>query len=275
MDKFLYWHVSAYRFVPLSKLKVWKTQLLNLCSQFDAQGTILISEEGINISATLSSTALMALQRYLDLFPETRNLYLKPSIAQAHLFSRMLVRIKKAIIPFPANATKKPEYIDASQLDSNYQNYMLLDVRNDYEYRIGSFANATHMNIKKFVDLKEQLEEAPQSWKAKDVVIFCTGGVRCEKVAPLMDNLGFKSVKQLKGGILEYLRHTNDSHWEGDCFTFDRRVSFTQKLRPGPHKLCFNCRSPLSEEDTRSPLYTEEKSCPYCATNTPQEKAPI
>lgn len=263
MEELRYWHVSSYQFTPLSNLPRWRSSLQAFFSKFDAYGTILLSEEGLNIAATLSPESYLALKAYLKLFPETRDMQLKLTVASSHLFSRMLVRIKKHIIPFCKKA-EPGSYIEAQKLDDNYEDHLMVDVRNDYEHRLGSFKNAVHLNIKKFVDLKEKLEQAPAQWKKKKVVIFCTGGVRCEKAAPLMRDLGFSNVQQLQGGILEYLRNTRKSQWEGDCFTFDRRVSFTPTLRQGKHMLCFACRAPLSQDELSSSLYKENEHCPYC-----------
>ncbi|MCY4413831.1 MAG: rhodanese-like domain-containing protein [Alphaproteobacteria bacterium] len=265
MKNSLYWHVSSYIFTPIDK-QLWQTRLKTFLHFFDIKGTILISTEGINISLSLSPVALTALQRFLTTFQETKNMVLKKTTAHKHCFSRLLVLKKKHIIPFPYTHDQKGQYISAEKLDKNYRDFVLLDVRNHYEFRVGSLKNAHHFDIQHFMDLPEQMQQAPEAWKKKKVVIFCTGGVRCEKVTPLMESLGFEDIYQLEGGVIEYLRNTKETNWKGECFTFDNRVSLTPSLKEGSFTLCYACREPLSPDDLTHPDFKSNKSCQYCVT---------
>ena len=278
MENISYWHVSAYAFTQIKDTRLWNDRLRMFLAFFDVKGTILLSTEGINIALSLHPQGLIALKAWLKSFPLTRSIKLKCTTATQHCFSRLTVKIKPHIIPFPCKSSNEKRYITPEELDNDFDNCMLLDVRNDYEYRVGTFKNAQHLNIRHFTDLPEKLRKTPQAWKKKKVVVFCTGGIRCEKVAPLMDSLGFENVYQLEGGIVEYLRASRNNHWQGECFTFDRRVSLTTRLAQGSHIMCFSCRAPLSPSDQRSLNYKQNQHCPYCAQKlrrTSQPQAPL
>jgi UPF0176 protein len=137
--------------------------------------------------------------------------------------------------------------------------------RNDYEVRLGTFENAVDLSIKSFrafpAGARAQLQQVP---KEKPVVMFCTGGVRCEKASYALLNDGHKEVYQLDGGILKYFEKVGGAHFKGDCYVFDDRVALQPDLTEAAVISCFCCRSPLTEEDQRSPDFELDKHCPYC-----------
>jgi len=140
----------------------------------------------------------------------------------------------------------------------------VLDTRNDYELRVGTFANAINLNIPSFRDFPQAISALPASMKDEPIVMFCTGGIRCEKASAIMMEAGFRNVRQLEGGILGYFEEVGGDHWEGDCFVFDQRVAVNPQLEETSVKICFACREPLSEEEQTSPDYVVGVSCPYC-----------
>jgi UPF0176 protein len=94
--------------------------------------------------------------------------------------------------------------------------------------------------------------------------MFCTGGIRCEKAAPLMEKRGFNNVFQLEGGILNYFETCGEAHFYGDCFVFDERVSLDSKLRESGKVQCLNCFRGVSKSEQKSPDYVPGKYCPHC-----------
>ena len=112
---------------------------------------------------------------------------------------------------------------------------LVLDTRNDYEYQTGTFRGAINPGIAKFSELPSFVEENLDPQKHKRVAMFCTGGIRCEKFAPYMKEIGFKEVYQLEGGILKYLELTpnEESLWTGECFVFDERITVDANLQKG------------------------------------------
>jgi UPF0176 protein len=149
----------------------------------------------------------------------------------------MKVKIKKEIIAF-RNPLVKPEKnrapsITATQLktwlDEN-RDFTLLDTRNDYEIAYGHFKKAIHLNIKDFSEFSTAAKNVDPN---KTIVMYCTGGIRCEKAALHLLNEGFQKVYQLEGGILKYFHHVGQSHYEGKCFVFDERVALNENLLEG------------------------------------------
>jgi predicted sulfurtransferase len=165
---------------------------------------------------------------------------------------------------------------------------VVIDVRNDYETRIGKFKGAVDpcttafRNFPSWVEeqfaLKEdgnetqpkvEKDEEDKAEKPKTlprVAMYCTGGIRCEKASSFLLSQGFEEVYHLKGGILKYLEEVpkTESLWEGECFVFDKRVSVEHGLAQGTHKLCHGCKQPISDEDMKAPEYETGVSCPYC-----------
>ena len=106
------------------------------------------------------------------------------------------------------------------------QETLVIDMRNRFEYLMGTFKNSESLNLLNFSDIEKSLKKIEDIDKEKDIAIFCTGGIRCEKASVALTNLGFKNVFQLKGGIINYLeKNESKGRWEGDCFVFDDRIT--------------------------------------------------
>ena len=150
----------------------------------------------------------------------------------------------------------------------------MIDVRNEFEVKIGSFAGAVNPKTKSFTDFKSFVQKKLNKSKNKKIAMFCTGGIRCEKASSYMMMKGFKNVAQLDGGILKYLEKTpkKDSMWNGECFVFDGRVSLKNELKDGTYKLCHACWLPISDKDTYSKYYNPGVSCHNCFDKTSEEK---
>src|SRR5690606_3514410 len=96
------------------------------------------------------------------------------------------------------------------------------------------------------------------------IVMFCTGGIRCEKAGPFMERVGFRHIYQLEGGILKYFEECGGEHYDGECFVFDQRTGVDPALRETGSTQCFACLTPLTAEDQEDPRYDPPRSCPYC-----------
>ena len=144
----------------------------------------------------------------------------------------------------------------------------VLDTRNEYEMRIGTFENAINLHLPSFRDFPAAVAELPSSMKDEPIVMFCTGGIRCEKASAIMIEAGFTNVKQLRDGVLGYFEQVGGAHWTGDCFVFDQRVAVNSSLEETDAVVCFACREPLTTEEQTSPDYVVGVSCPYCIGRT-------
>lgn len=262
-------NISAYRFVSLdsTRLPTIKEDLLPKAKSLDIKGTILLSTEGINLFLAGTQKHIDLFFTHLDTYPEFKALTKKLSSSHEQPFTRMLVRIKKEIISMGCPEIQ-PEKETAPHLDPEtfrqwYQNkkqMLVLDTRNDYEVELGTFDDAIDLNIESFRDFPAAVKQLSDADKAKPIVTFCTGGIRCEKAAQYMLNLGFKEVYQLDGGILNYFEQCGGDHYRGECFVFDKRVAVNHQLQETQTTQCFACRMPLTPDQ-------QSDICIYCQSN--------
>src|SRR5690606_14580586 len=111
------------------------------------------------------------------------------------------------------------------------KDFIIIDTRNGFEYQMGTFKNAIDIETRHFNEFDEAIKKLPEEMREKPIVTFCTGGIRCEKAAPLMIKRGFKEVYQLDGGILKYFETCKGAHWNGECFVFDQRTAVDGNLQ--------------------------------------------
>ena len=264
-------NLSAYRFTPLDDLPAWKDRLKDVANAGGLKGTILLSPEGINLFVAGERAPVTALLAAIHTMPGLADLRPKERESDDQPFNRMLVKIKPEIIAFgvagidPARrpTAKLPARTLKQWLDEG-RPLTLLDTRNDYEVRLGTFRGAVPAGIENFRDFPSAVDRLPAALKEQPVVMFCTGGIRCEKAGPYMEKMGFKQVLQLDGGILKYFEECGGAHYEGECFVFDKRVGVDPALRETNTVMCFRCQMPLTETEQLDPRYVPDVSCPYC-----------
>jgi predicted sulfurtransferase len=265
-------NISAYKFAPLGELRTLQAALRTLCAGAEMRGTILLSPEGINVFVSTMPDAGNELINYLRTIPGLADLTPKISESDHQPFNRMLVKIKKEIIAFGVEGidpSRSPaprvspktlkEWLDQGRP------LTLLDTRNAYEVKLGTFRGARVLDLDHFREFPKAAALLPGHLKDQPVVTFCTGGIRCEKAAPFLQSAGFAQVLQLDGGILRYFEECGGEHFEGDCFVFDKRVAVDASLRETGAALCFVCQTPLTESEQEDPRYVMSVSCPYCS----------
>lgn len=262
-------NISSYKFLdlPAEGLPQLKYHLLNQATELQLKGTILLSTEGINMFLSGLTDNMKAFQQFLKFETEFKDLTYKDSYSKDQPFTRMLVRIKKEIIsmgcPTIRPMRKTAPHLDPQELKAWYEqnkDMVILDTRNDYELRLGTFENAVDLNIKSFRAFPEAIKKLPEEFRKKPVVTFCTGGIRCEKAAQYMLDEGFEEVYQLDGGILNYFEKVGGDHYEGECFVFDKRVAVDPSLEETDTVQCYACRSPITVKEQKQ----SKGECPYC-----------
>lgn len=270
-------NISTYRFVPLSGLKDLRAELIAGCKEWALKGTILLSTEGINLFVAGAAESIERLLGKLRSVPGLEGLEPKVSLSETQPFNRMLVRIKKEIISFGVEAVRPADYTSPKIAPLELKRWLdegravtLLDTRNDYEVKIGTFRNAVIPEIHTFREFPDAVRKLPDEMKEQPVVMFCTGGIRCEKAGPFMEMEGFRNIYQLDGGILKYFEECGGAHYDGECFVFDQRVGLDPALKETDTGVCYACQAPLSAEDREDPRYVESKSCPYCYKSLPE-----
>ena len=264
-------NIAGYKFEPL----VDPIDLVSLyqkkCDELELKGTMLISKNGINFSLAGTQQATDTIIAFLEEDNRFLNIPLKVTYSKTQPFRRMKVRLKKEIISLGRKDISPRELTgeritpkDLKNLLDNKEDVLVLDTRNEYETRIGKFKNAIDLNLDTFRDFPKAIESLPEEYKDKQIVMYCTGGIRCEKASAVMMKAGFADVKQLEGGVLDYFKETGGAYWEGDCFVFDERVALDTKLNETDYIYCYICREPLSAEEKASPDFKINEHCPYC-----------
>ena len=273
---------TLYKFVEISDLLSLQDNLYNICEENNIMGTILIADEGINGTISGKNNEIKETISSLTSDDRFSNIEIKYSSTDKQPFHRMKVRLKKEIVTIglpEINPNKKvgryvkPE--DWNELISD-PNVVVIDTRNKYETKIGSFQNALDPETSSFREFPSWVKKFKNSKDNtnKKIAMFCTGGIRCEKASSLMKEEGFEDVYHLQGGILKYLEKIDkeNSLWVGECFVFDQRVCLTDELEVGSYKMCFACRMPITEDEMLNEKYIEGISCIYCYDKTTKEK---
>jgi UPF0176 protein len=264
-------NLSAYKFAPLGDLPARRERLRAIANAGALRGTILLSSEGINLFVAGERDGLDRLLAEIRGVPGLENLTPKESVSNDQPFNRMLVKIKKEIIAFGVDgidpARRPAPRLEARMLKTwldEGRPVTLLDTRNDYEVKMGTFRGAVAAGVRHFRDFPTAVTRLPAELKDQPVVTFCTGGIRCEKAAPFLQQAGFKNVFQLEGGILKYFEECGGAHYDGECFVFDQRIGIDPKLQETNSAMCFACQMPLAEAEQQDERYAEGKSCPHC-----------
>lgn len=263
---------ALYQFKSFQKFAEYKKPLEELCIKHNIKGSLLIGSEGINGTISGDHHNIQIIKQYLIETLGFDDLEYKESFAEKHPFYRLKIKLKKEIVTLGVKELDpnkdKGQYLAPYEWNTLLKdpNTIVIDTRNDYEYHLGTFKGAINPNIQKFTDFPLYVEHNKENWQNKNIAMFCTGGIRCEKSTSLMKHLKFEQVFHLKGGILKYLEEMplSESLWEGVCYVFDHRVAVGHGLSLTDYKNCGGCRMPLSKKDRLSPQYEEGVSCHYC-----------
>ncbi|OGT29734.1 MAG: hypothetical protein A3E87_08790 [Gammaproteobacteria bacterium RIFCSPHIGHO2_12_FULL_35_23] len=268
-----YLNISGYKFVQIDNPIILEKHFRHLANSLGIRGTILVGSEGLNISLAGEKEAVY---QFIDsLYADQRftGLKFKESWSSSIPFRRLRIRIKEEIVTMRVEgiepAKKTGKYLPAEKLkkwlDENRE-FALLDTRNDYEHKIGSFNKAIDLNIENFRDFPEKVKALPDELKKKPLVMFCTGGIRCEKAAVYCLENGFEEVYQLEDGIIKYFEKCGGAHWRGECFVFDNRVAVKPDLSETEKKYCLACFEILTLEELKSDKFAFNRYCPHCYT---------
>ena len=242
-------HIAGYKFITLTNLEALREKMLEQCTLLHLNGTILLSLEGINISLAGDIESINAFKGFLGSEQLFADMTFRESLAENIPFKRLKVKIKPEIITFKQEnicpATKRSPAISPKEMKQwldEKRDITLLDTRNDYEVRFGTFDHAMHLGIDDFSDLVKLTTQIPRD---KPIVMFCTGGIRCEKAALYLEKEGYSDVYQLEGGILNYFNDVGGEHYHGDCFVFDERIALDPSLKASGTTQCTACNGPI------------------------------
>jgi UPF0176 protein len=263
---------TFYKFVRLPDYAEKRESLLACCVEQGIRGTILLAEEGINGTIAGSPSAIEHVLEFLRRDARLANLEIKASQTDSRMFDRMKVKLKKEIVTLGVPSVD-PTQVVGTYVEPRDWNAVIsdpditvIDVRNQFEVRVGSFEGAIDPQTPSFRQFPEYVRSQLDPTQHKKIAMFCTGGIRCEKASSYMLSQGFEEVYHLQGGILKYLEEVpaEESLWHGECFVFDQRVTVLPGVEDGSYEMCRACGHPLSEDDQKSPDYPVGISCPYC-----------
>lgn len=269
---------AFYRFTPIGDAEALRLELKQKLTLLDLCGTLLVAPEGIN--GTLAGTE-GAIEAMLEMLRGATGLpreEVKFSEAAEKPFNRLKIRLKREIITFHQPDANPSVQVGTRVAAKDWNalivdpDVLLLDTRNRYETRLGSFEEAVDPGIEQFSDFADFVRQNLDATRHQKVAMFCTGGIRCEKASSFMLQEGFSEVYHLKGGILKYLEEipAPDSRWRGDCYVFDHRMAVGQGLSTGRYEMCFSCGEALTAADRSEPQFEEGVSCPLCYERTSQ-----
>jgi len=221
--------ILFYKYVEIADPEIFSARQRLLCESLGLKGRILIASEGIN--GTLAGSA-ENVDRYvaaLQADPRFSDIEIKRSRGDAGTFPKLVVKVRREIVTLNAGAIPpdKENHLSPAEwkeLMQNDREAVLLDIRNRFESAAGKFENAITCDIEHFRELPEYVDRL-QGLKNKTVLMYCTGGIRCEKASTLFRQKGFESIFQLHGGIAAYQEQFGNEHWQGECFVFDRRMT--------------------------------------------------
>jgi UPF0176 protein len=285
--------ILFYNYISIKNPEELKKSHFYECKKLNLLGRIIVSSEGIN--GTLSGLS-KNIDKYIEILKKNKyfkNIDIKKTKYKKNVFKKLSVKLRKEIVSlklkeniFPNN--KKKYYLEPKKFYKYLQkeNVFILDVRNDYEYNLGHFKNAINPNIKNFRDLPNWIEKKISIFKNKKILIYCTGGVRCEKISSFLKQKGINEVYQLKGGIIKY---SQDKDIQGDLFygkmyVFDQRISMKVNYKEDiivgkdyfdktPCERYINCNNPKCNKQILCSEQNEKKylgSCSLiCSLNNP------
>ncbi|RDX76191.1 Rhodanese-like domain-containing protein 7, partial [Mucuna pruriens] len=315
--------VSFYKFADFPDHALLRNPLKQLCQRLRVSGGIILAPEGINGSICGNWDSVEEVLAFVErddrlkglrrvespVSPEEEAIHNGHSAASPlaagedapFRWDHVRVKLKKEIVtlgmPTVSPIQTVGKYVDPEEWNAliSDPDTVVIDVRNNYETRIGKFKGAVDPCTTSFREFPSWVKEHFQLTETDDggehpkvevnnsvqtaekdmgnikqhmprVAMYCTGGIRCEKASSLLLSKGFKEVYHLEGGILKYLEEVpeTESLWEGECFVFDKRVSVEHGLVPGNFKLCYGCKQPVSDADMEAPEFEYGVSCPHC-----------
>lgn len=262
--------IAGYRFFDIADPKSAQAKLRDRCKTLNILGTIILSHEGINSYVAGSHESIESFKNFLQVdlgFPEIE---FKQHQSSAAPWRYLMVKVKKEIITMGDSDIRPVDFTGDRISPKQFKQWLdekkdiaVLDTRNGYEVEFGKFSNAIDLRVRTFKEFAERVTELPENLKKKPLVMYCTGGIRCEKAsALLLKKHGYEEVYQLDGGILNYFKEVGGDHYEGECLVFDRRVGLNPHEVESKH--CYNCHTPLSADDLNDPHYVPFRNCPHC-----------
>jgi UPF0176 protein len=264
---------TFYKFFPVSQPENIQAELEAQAQNLELKGLIILGPEGLNATVSCENHEnLEVFKKYIQVLTQDHGLQFKDSTSITAPFRRFRTKIREEIVtlgtPELVPSTKDNHHLSPEEWNrvmKEEDDYVIIDTRNWYETKIGTFKGALNPHTDKFTAFPEFMEKNNFP-KEKKMLIFCTGGIRCEKGILELQRQGYDNVYQLQGGILNYLEKFPEDQFEGECFVFDHRVAVDQKLQPSKqYDLCPHCGQPGKSEISCKRCDSHAIICEDCA----------
>jgi len=262
--------LSFYKFIEIKDLLSFKLHLKKFLEKKKIKGNITISLEGINGSISGKKKnldiSISLIQKKLNInYFDEKNF----SISKISPFKELKIKLKNEVVPI--NELVGKDYINYNKIDPHDWNkfildkdVQLIDIRKNFEFEIGNFKNSLNPNVKIFRNFPDFFNKIKD--KNSKIALYCTGGIRCEKMSNYLKKRGFTKIYQLKGGILNYLNSVEEKNslWNGECFVFDQRVTVLHGSKIGSYTICGGCSMPIKKDEKYSNFYEKGVLCSKC-----------
>lgn len=220
-----------YCYTQIHNPEEFREQHHRFCLNNNLRGRIIIASEGLN--GTISGLAIdcEAYMQEVEADPRFAGIEFKLEKHDKMAFAKLHVRVKPEVVhvglPHIDPNDRTGEYVEPEEFRAIIQDQpedtVILDVRSNYEHKLGKFKNAITLDIDNFRDFPEKVKELSEL-KKKKVITYCTGGIKCEKASAFLLEQGFENVHQLHGGIIKYGIESGGEDFEGSCYVFDNRI---------------------------------------------------
>lgn len=269
-----------YKYVPIKNPEKFAADHRVMCEKLGLKGRIIIAREGINGTVEGIPKNTRAYREFLSSKRGFKDIHWKKSLGTGNLFPRLSIRVRDEIVSLSLKRSRQTDvdprkvtgiHLSPKELNSWFrkgEKFTIIDMRNDYEHKVGAFAGSVLPPLKNFRDLPKALPELKKKYAKEKVLTVCTGGVRCEKASGYLIKKGFKDVYQLDGGIVSYMEKYPGKDFEGALYVFDGRVTMAFDPKKGERKIigrCEHCQA--SSERYQDCLTCGEQmiSCGACA----------
>ena len=245
---------SFYRYVKIDNPEIYRDQLYKDWSDLKVMGRIYVSNEGINGQVSVPKEKLFDLRNYVDQSSFLKGMRFNYAVEDdGKSFFKLTIKIREKIVADGLNdetfdVTDSGIHLTAEDFNrlADQPETVIVDMRNHYEFEVGHFENAIHPDADTFREALAKSEQLLGAYKDRPVVMYCTGGIRCEKASAWFKHLGFKEVYQLDGGIIQYARDVQakglQNKFKGKNFVFDERLG--ERINNEIISHCHQCGKP-------------------------------
>ena len=243
--------LSFYKYIQLSNLETLRDALYLDLSNLNVLGRIYIASEGINAQISIPKHQNKKFIDYIYSYDNFNDMQIKKAVEEGTSFYKLIIKIKNEIVAYGVdknnyNMGKVGTHLEPKDFNEKLSNpdSIVIDIRNHYESEVGRFENAIVPDVDRSQDLLEEVKDLLDGKEDNKILLYCTGGIRCEKASSYLIKNGFKDVNQLKGGVVNYANEVKennlDSKFIGKNFVFDARMG--ERITKDVISKCHQCR---------------------------------